>query len=83
MYWNHRVVRTKDDNVASGYRYEVKEVFYYDDDHDDIGKRNALMGYADAFTWSEDVAGLQELADQLLKATALPVLDATDFPDLE
>lgn len=81
MYWNHRVVRTKCPESESGYRYEFKEVFYYDDDHDDVGKRNALMGYADAFLWSEDTEGMQELADRLLKASALPVLDETDFPE--
>lgn len=81
MYWNHRVVRTKRPESESGYLYEFKEVFYYDDDHDDETKRGQLMGYADVFLCSEDAGGMQELADRLLKASALPVLDETDFPE--
>ena len=75
MNWNHRVVRVKDNisDDCNPYRYEFKEVFY-----DDNGNKT---GYANAFMWSEDIEGMQELAERLLKATKQPVLDETDFPD--
>lgn len=75
MNWNHRVVRFKDENVEGGYRHEFKEVFYNDD--------GELTGYTDVFMWSEDIAGMQELGDRLLKASALPVLDESDFPSFD
>lgn len=73
MNWNHRVVRFKDENVEGGYRYEFREVFYNDE-----GEKT---GYSNVFMWSEDVAGTQELAERLLKATTQPVLDEWDFPN--
>ena len=73
MNWNHRVVRFKDENVDGGYRYEFKEVFY-----DDEGK---ATGYSNAFLWSEDAFGMQELAERLLMATTKKPLDESDFPN--
>lgn len=69
MFWNHRVIRFKDESGDVFHKFA--EVFYNDD--------GSLMGYHDPFMWSEDVDGMQELADRLLKATALPVLDESDF----
>ena len=71
MFWNHRVIRFKDETGEVFHKFA--EVFYEDD-----GK---LMGYHDPFMWSEDIVGMQELADRLLKATALPVLDQSDFAE--
>ena len=62
MNWNHRVVRFKNENVEGGYRYEFKEVFYNDD-----GEKT---GYSDVFLWSEDIFGMQELAERLMVASA-------------
>jgi len=73
MNWNHRVIRFKDQNSDSGYRYEFKEVFY-----DDEGNKT---GYSNPFMWSEDIEGMQELAERLLKATTQPVLEESDFPN--
>ena len=73
MNWNHRVVRFKDENVEGGYRHEFKEVFY-----DDQGK---VTGYSNAFLWSEDAFGMQELAERLLIATTKKPIDESDFPD--
>lgn len=73
MTWNHRVIRFKDKDADGGYRYEFREVFYNDE-----GEKT---GYSNVFMFSEDVAGMQELADRLLKATAEPVLDESDFPN--
>lgn len=73
MNWNHRVIRFKDQNSDSGYRHEFREVFY-----DDEGNKT---GYSNPFMWSEDIEGMQELAEHLLKATAQPVLEELDFPD--
>lgn len=75
MTWNYRVVRVKDEDQDGGYRYEFYEVFYNDD--------GSLMGYADPFTFSETVEGLQELANNLLEATAKPFIDESEFGDLE
>lgn len=75
MKWNHRIIRIKDDDQSGGYRYEFKEVFYNDD--------GGLMGYADPFMWSEDVAGMQELVDRLTEATTKPAIDESEFGDLE
>ena len=75
MEWNHRVVRFKDEDIKGGYRHEFKEVFYNDD--------GELTGYTDVFMWGEDVAEMQELGDRLLKASALPVLDESDFPSFD
>ena len=72
MHWNHRVVRFKDENVEGGYRHEFREVFY-----DDKGEKT---GYSNVFLWSEDVAGMQELAERLLIATTKKPLDESDFP---
>ena len=71
MHWNHRVIRFKD--VTGEVFHKFAEVFYNDD--------GTLIGYHDPFMWSEDIAGMQELADRLLKATAQPVLDESDFPE--
>lgn len=71
MFWNHRVIRFKDESGDVFHKFA--EVFYEDD--------GSLMGYHDPFMWSEDVDGMQELADRLLKATALPVLDESDFAE--
>jgi len=71
MKWNHRIVRFKDDDVEGGYRYEFAEVFYKED--------GSLLGYADPFLWSEDLEGMQELAERLLKATTQPVLYESEF----
>ncbi len=71
MTWNHRVIRIKDDDQEGGYRYEFKEVYYHDD--------GTLMAYGDPFLWSEDLEGMQELAERLLKATTQPVLDENEF----
>lgn len=71
MFWNHRVIRFKDETGEVFHKFA--EVFYEDD--------GSLMGYHDPFMWSEDVDGMQELADRLLKATALPVLDQSDFAE--
>ena len=60
MNWNHRMVRFKDPD--GGYRYEFKEVYYHDD--------GTPMAYGDPFLWSEDIAGMQELADRLSEAAA-------------
>ena len=38
-----------------------------------------LMGYHDPFMWSEDISGMQKLAERLLKATTQPALDESDF----
>lgn len=75
MTWNYRVIRIKDEDQEGGYRYEFAEVFYKDD--------GSLMGYADPFTFSETLEGLQQLADQLLVAAAQPVIDESEFGDLE
>lgn len=72
MNWNHRVIRFKDQNSDSGYRHEFREVFY-----DDEGNKT---GYSNPFMWSEDIEGMQELAERLLKATTQPVLEESDFP---
>ena len=72
MNWNHRVIRFKDENVDGGYRHEFKEVFYND--------KGEKTGYSDVFMWSEDIEGMQELAERLLKATTQPVLEESDFP---
>ena len=71
MYWNHRVIRFKDETGEVFHKFS--EVFYNDD--------GTLMGYHDPFMWSEDVNGMQELADRLLKASAQPVLDESDFKE--
>jgi hypothetical protein len=71
MKWNHRVIRFKDDDQEGGYRYEFAEVFYKDD--------GSLMGYANAFMFSETLDGLQELTDRLTEATTKPVLDEGEF----
>ena len=71
MYWNHRVIRFKDE--TGDVLHKFAEVFYEDD--------GSLMGYHDPFMWSEDVDGMQELADHLLKASAQPVLDESDFKE--
>ena len=42
-----------------------------------------MTGYTDVFMWGEDVAEMQELGDRLLKASALPVLDESDFPSFD
>ena len=73
MNWNHRVIRFKDENVDGGYRYEFKEVFY-------DNKGNAT-GYSNAFLWSEDAFGMQELAERLLIATTKKPIDESDFPN--
>lgn len=73
MNWNHRVIRFKDENIDGGYRHEFKEVFY-----DDNGNKK---GYSNAFLWSEDVFGLQELAERLLIATAKKPIDESEFPN--
>ena len=75
MNWNHRVVRFKDEDIKGGYRHEFKEVFYNDE-----GEKT---GYSDVFMWGENVAEMQELGDRLLKASALPVLDESDFPSFD
>ena len=75
MKWNHRVIRIKDDDQEGGYRYEFAEVLYKDD--------GSLMGYADAFMFSETLDGLQELADRLAEATTKPVIDREEFGPLE
>jgi hypothetical protein len=72
MYWNHRVIRFKDESGDVFHKFA--EVFYEDD--------GTLMGYHDPFMWSEDIAGMQELADHLLKATAQPVLEESDFEEV-
>ena len=71
MHWNHRVIRFKDETGEVFHKFA--EVFYNDD--------GTLMGYHDPFMWSEDANGMQELADRLLKASAQPVLDESDFPE--
>lgn len=71
MNWNHRVIRFKDETGEVFHKFA--EVFYNDD--------GTLMGYHDPFMWSEEVNGMQELADRLLKASAQPVLDESDFPE--
>lgn len=71
MNWNHRVVRFKDETGEVFHKFA--EVFYNDD--------GTLIGYHEPFMWSEDIAGMQELADRLLKATAQPVLDESDFAE--
>lgn len=63
MNWNHRVVAFKDNDIEGGYRYELKEVYYHDD--------GTPMAYGDPFLWSEDIAGVQELADRLVVAAAI------------
>lgn len=73
MNWNHRVVRFKDETGEVFHKFA--EVFYNDD--------GTLIGYHEPFMWSEDIAGMQELADRLLKATAQPVLDESDFKEEE
>ena len=71
MNWNHRVIRFKDETGEVFHKFA--EVFYNDD--------GTLIGYHDPFMWSETPEGIQELADHLLKATAQPVLTASDFPE--
>lgn len=71
MVWNHRVIRFKDETGEVFHKFA--EVFYNDD--------GTLIGYHEPFMWSEDIAGMQELADHLLKATAQPVLDESDFAE--
>lgn len=73
MNWNHRVIRFKDENVDGGYRYEFKEVFY-------DNKGNAT-GYSNAFLWSEDTFGMQELAERLSIAATKKPIDESDFSD--
>lgn len=73
MNWNHRVIRFKDENVDGGYRYEFKEVFY-------DNKGNAT-GYSNAFLWSEDAFGMQELAERLSIAATKKPIDESDFPN--
>jgi hypothetical protein len=69
MSWNHRIVReTKDGETF----YKFAEVFYSDD--------GSLMGYSDVFMWSEDVEGMQWIADKLNEAAAKPPLDESEFP---
>ena len=46
-------------------------------------KSGVPVGYCNFSVGSETVEGLQELVDRLLKASALPVLNASDFPDSE
>lgn len=75
MNWNHRVVRFKDENVDGGYRYEFKEVFYNDD-----GEKT---GYSDVFLWSEDIFGMQELAEHLQIATTKKPIDESEFPSFD
>ena len=60
MNWNHRMVRFKAPD--GGYRYEFKEVYYHDD--------GTPMAYGDPFLWSEDIDGMQELAERLMVASA-------------
>ena len=72
MYWNHRVIRFTEPETGDTF-LKFAEVFYEDD-----GK---LMGYHDPFMWSEDIEGMQELAEQLLRATTLRVLNESDFPE--
>ena len=71
MNWNHRLIRFKEPGSDDVF-YKFAEVSYED------GK---LIGYHDPFMWSEDVDGMQELADHLLKASAQPVLDESDFKE--
>ena len=71
MNWNHRVIRFKDETGEVFHKFP--EVFYNDD--------GTLMGYHDPFMWSAYVNGMQELADRLLKASAQPVLDESDFKE--
>jgi hypothetical protein len=73
MYWNHRVIRFVEKDTGDVF-HKFAEVFYEDD--------GTLMGYHDPFMWSEDIAGMQELADHLLKATAQPVLEESDFEEV-
>lgn len=73
MVWNHRVIRFKDKSIDGGYRYEFKEVFYNED-----GEKT---GYSDVFLWSEDIHGMQELADRLLLAVTKKPIDESEFTD--
>jgi hypothetical protein len=80
--WNHRIVRFEDEgvNIDDNGRaipcdwYQIQEVHY---------KNGVPVGYCNFSVGSETVEGLQELVDRLLKASALPVLNASDFPDNE
>lgn len=71
MYWNHRLIRFTETGDTEAF-HKFAEVYYNDD--------GTLMGYSDPFMLSETVEGMQGLAERLLKATTLPVLDESDFP---
>lgn len=60
MTWNHRMVRFKNDEGE--YYYKFMEVYYHDD--------GTPMAYGDPFLWSEDIDGMQELAERLMVASA-------------
>ena len=70
MHWNHRIIRFVDPESPTGYRYELKEVYYGDD---------APQLYGDPYLIGDTLDEVQELADQLLKAVSRPVLEETIF----
>ena len=74
MHWNHRLIRFTEPGDTEVF-HKFAEVYYNDD--------GTLMGYSEPFMLSETVEGMQELAERLLKATTLPVLDESDFPKEE
>lgn len=72
--WNHRIVKLKHLDFNGDPIYQFAEVYYED---------GMPVAFGDGYMSSDTVEGLQELADRLLKATALPVINEQDLPEQE
>lgn len=70
MRWNYRVIRFVDPESPTGYRFELKEVYYE-------GKEPQL--YGDPYLTGDSLDEIQEVADRLLNAVSKPVLEETAF----
>jgi cobalamin biosynthesis Mg chelatase CobN len=80
MHWNYRVLRFEEtfhegQSVQREEWYEIVEVYYDDEGEPMFFGRRTLS--------AEDLNGLQEMADRMLKAVSKPVLEATIFDEPE
>ena len=75
MFWNYRVVNLKTMNGGENW-YAVCEVFYDEETKKPEGYTTFQLG-------GETVSELEDVLQMIDKAFTLPVLEESDFPNIE
>lgn len=79
MHWNHRVMRTRDDD--GDYSYQIHEVYYFTDNEvETVG--TSIMHTDPVEPFGETVDELRRDLWHMLAALKLPVIDVETLEEL-